>query len=183
MRASRSSGNSSGRTASVEPAALHMPSASEPDLRPMHTTTYQRAVVRASSMRLSRMPAPTERAVSKPNVGALSGSGRSLSIVFGTVATPMRPRVRSAILRRAVGRVVAADADEIANAERVERGDAAFERRFVVGRIGARGAQDRAAARVDARDVIEGQLDGLRRSPGGEIAIAVVDADARAGRT
>ena len=95
--ASRLSGNSSGRTASVEPAALHMPSASEPDLRPMQTTTYQRAVVRASSIKLSRMPAPTDRAVSNPNVGAFSGSGRSLSIVFGTVATPIRPRVRSAI--------------------------------------------------------------------------------------
>ena len=54
-------------------------------------------VVRASSIRLSTMSAPTERAVSNPNVGALSGSGRSLSIVFGTVATPIRPCVRSAM--------------------------------------------------------------------------------------
>ena len=74
-----------------------MPSASEPDLRPMQMTMYQRAVVRASSIKLSRIPAPTERAVSNPKVGALSGSGRSLSIVFGTVAMPIRPRKRSAI--------------------------------------------------------------------------------------
>ena len=91
------SGNSSGSTANVEPAALHMPSASDPDLRPMQTTTYQRSVVRASSMMLSRMPAPTDRAVSNPKLGAYSGNGRSLSIVFGTVAKPIRPTVRSAI--------------------------------------------------------------------------------------
>ncbi len=75
-----------------------MPSAREPDLRPMQMTMYQRAVVRASSIKLSRIPAPTERAVSNPNAGALSGSGKSLSIVFGTVATPIRPCMRSAIL-------------------------------------------------------------------------------------
>ena len=84
-------------TASVAPAALHIPSASAPDLRPMLMTMYQRVVVRASSSRLSMMPAPTDRAVSKPNDGALSGSGRSLSIVLGTVAIPMRPSARAEI--------------------------------------------------------------------------------------
>jgi hypothetical protein len=64
----------------------------------MQTTMYQRVVVRASSMTVSKMPVPTARAVSKPNVGASSGSGRSLSIVLGTVAMPMRSLVRSAIL-------------------------------------------------------------------------------------
>ena len=105
---------------------------------------------------------PTERAVSKPNVGALSGSGRSLSIVLGTVAMPMRPWVRSAIL--AAPYVVSSPPmqTKIANAQRIERCNAALERRFVLSWVRARRAQDRAAAGVDAGDVIEGQLDGFR---------------------
>ena len=75
-----------------------MPSASGPDLRPIETARYHRPVVRASSISDSIIAAPTARAVSKPKVGAFSGSGRSLSMVFGTVATPICPPVRSAIL-------------------------------------------------------------------------------------
>ena len=74
-----------------------MPSASAPDLRPIVIARYQRDAVRASSMRVSTIAEPTARAVSKPKVGALSGSGRSLSIVLGTVATPMRPLVAAAM--------------------------------------------------------------------------------------
>ena len=84
-------------SASVAPAALQIPSASAPDLRPIVTARYQRDAVRASSIRFSTIAEPTARAVSKPNVGALSGSGRSLSIVLGTVATPMRPLVSAAM--------------------------------------------------------------------------------------
>ncbi len=97
VSAMRSPRNSSGITASVAPAALQIPSASAPDFRPIVIARYQRDVVRASSIRFSTIAVPTERAVSKPNVGALSGSGRSLSIVFGTVATPMRPFVSAAM--------------------------------------------------------------------------------------
>ena len=43
------------------------------------------------------MAEPIARAVSKPKVGAFSGSGRSLSIVLGTVATPIRPFVSAAM--------------------------------------------------------------------------------------
>ena len=49
-------------------------------------------------MRLCTIAEPTERAVSKPKVGMFSGSGKSLSIVFGTVATLIVPAAASAIL-------------------------------------------------------------------------------------
>ncbi len=82
------------------------------------------------------------------------------------------PCVRSAIFARAVGRVVAADADEIAHVRaRSERGDAALERRFVFGRIRARGAQDRAAgacecARRDRTSARRSAACGRRRDRG-----------------
>src|SRR5665213_2441256 len=101
----RSPVNSSGVTASVAPAALQIPSASAPDLRPIVIARYQRDAVRASSIKFSTIAEPTERAVSNPNVGALSGSGRSLSIVFGTVATPIRPFVAAAIRVATKGRI------------------------------------------------------------------------------
>ena len=76
-----------------------MLSASEPDFRPIEIARYHLPVVRASTISDSTIVVPTARAVSKPKVGAFSGSGRSLSIVFGTVTTPICPRVRSAILK------------------------------------------------------------------------------------
>ena len=45
---------------------------------------YQRRVDLASSIRFRTSSTPTCRAVWKPNVGTCGGSGRSLSIVFGT---------------------------------------------------------------------------------------------------
>jgi hypothetical protein len=61
----------------------------EPDLRPSPTTKNQRFVVRQSSIGFSTRV--VDRAVSKPKVGMPFGSGRSLSIVFGTWATFTRP--------------------------------------------------------------------------------------------
>ena len=76
--------HSSATIVSVAPAALPMPSAKCPALRPMATMMYQRRVDLASSIRFRTSSTPTCRAVSKPNVGTCGGSGRSLSIVFGT---------------------------------------------------------------------------------------------------
>src|SRR5208337_1074023 len=89
--------NSSGITASVAPADLHMLRARKPDFRPIVMARYHLPVLRASSISDSTIVAPTARAVSKPKVGAFSGSGRSLSIVLGTVTIPILPLVRSAI--------------------------------------------------------------------------------------
>src|SRR5208283_1267673 len=69
----------------------------QPDFRPIEMARYHLPVLRASSMSDSTISAPTARAVSKPKVGALSGNGRSLSIVLGTVTMPILPFVRSAI--------------------------------------------------------------------------------------
>ena len=63
----------------------------------MAMVKYQRLfVVLASSMRFSISIVPKARAVSKPNVGTPSGSGRSLSMVFGTWTTLIvRPILRA----------------------------------------------------------------------------------------
>jgi hypothetical protein len=88
-------GNSSGMRVSVAPAALPMPRARCPALRPMATTKYQREVVWASTMRFLTM---------RRRCGAPSGSrrcrwggrSRSLSMVFGTWTTRRRPAAFSA---------------------------------------------------------------------------------------
>ena len=62
----------------------------------MATTRYHRWVVMASVIRLLTSWTPTLLAVSKPNVGIPPGSGRSLSMVFGTCATRRLPPAASA---------------------------------------------------------------------------------------
>ena len=62
----------------------------------MATTRYHRWVVMASVIRLLTRPTPTLLAVSKPKVGMPPGSGRSLSMVFGTCATRRAPPAASA---------------------------------------------------------------------------------------
>ena len=109
------SGNSSPMTATVAPAAFAMPSARWPADRPIATTKYHRLVVIASVIRLLTSAVPTWRAVWNPNVGMPAGSGRSLSIVFGTCATwSAAPRGAGGTgdLRRAEGGVVPADRDQ-----------------------------------------------------------------------
>jgi hypothetical protein len=60
-------------------------------LRPIVMTKNQWFAVSASTMRFSTSPTPRCRAVWKPNVSTCAGRSRSLSIVFGTWATRMRP--------------------------------------------------------------------------------------------
>ncbi len=60
--------NSSGIMVSVAPAALPMPRARWPALRPMAITKYQREVVFASTIRFFTMSTPMCRAVWKPKV-------------------------------------------------------------------------------------------------------------------
>jgi hypothetical protein len=62
----------------------------------MATTRYHRWVVIASVIRLLTSSTPTLLAVSKPKVGVPPGSGRSLSMVFGTCATRRSPWAASA---------------------------------------------------------------------------------------
>ena len=82
-------------------------------LAPHATATYQRAVVRASSINFSsRRTAPPRGFEAERR--RMPGSGRSLSIVFGTVATPIPTAAPFRRSRGAVRRVVAADAHEIA---------------------------------------------------------------------
>jgi hypothetical protein len=83
-RATAPSGNSSPMTVSVAPAALPMPRARWPAWRPMIVTKNHLSVVAASFMRFRTRSLPTSTAVVKPKVGTPGGSGRSLSMVFGT---------------------------------------------------------------------------------------------------
>ena len=120
-------GNSSGISVSVAPVALPMPRARWPAERPMTTTKYQRPVVRESSIRFCTRSLPSWRAVSKPKVGISPGSGRSLSMVFGTWQTRMRPPACFGHLAGGEHGVVAADGGQMADAELVERCDDALE--------------------------------------------------------
>src|SRR6185437_14472183 len=95
-RTGSSRGNSSAISVRVAPADLPMPRARWPAERPMATTRYHRWVVMASVIRLLTSSTPTLLAVSKPKVGVPPGSGRSLSMVFGTCATRRLPPAASA---------------------------------------------------------------------------------------
>jgi hypothetical protein len=67
------SANSSPISVSVAPAALPMPSARCPALRPIAMTKYQRDVVFASTIRFLTISTPTCRAVWKPKVSTSRG--------------------------------------------------------------------------------------------------------------
>ena len=79
--------------------------------------------------------------------------------------------------RGAEGRVITADTYEVADAEQRERADHAIEGGFVLGGIRARGAEDRAAAEVDAADVGDFQLHRMADVALGEPSIAVAQAE------
>ena len=84
-------GNSSGITVKVAPAALPMPSARWPALRPMATTKYQREVVLASTIRfLTNLDAEVAGGVVAEGIHRRVES-RSLSMVLGTWTTRSLP--------------------------------------------------------------------------------------------
>ena len=69
----------------------------------------------------------------------------------------MRPAARCLEPHRGEGGVVAADRDQLRDAELRERVDGAIEQRRVLGRIGAGDAELRSAAEVNAADRVDGQ--------------------------
>ncbi len=77
----------------------------------------------------------------------------------------------------AVGRVVAADAQQVRDAERCEAADAVLQRRLIFGRIRARRAQDRTAGPMDAAHVVDVQLDGVLRVAASQPLKPVIDAE------
>ena len=122
--------------------------------------------------------APTWRAVWKPKVGMWAGSGRSLSMVFGTCAVRMRCPVRAVDVARRQRGVVAADRDEVGDAQLLQR------RRpprpwsaSSLGRVVARGAEHRAAGEVDARHVVDRELADVTPVAPHQPAEAVLDAE------
>ena len=72
-------------------------------------------------IRLMTSSTPTLRAVSKPKVGAPPGSGRSLSMVFGTCATRRPPPARRSQPRRRERGVVPADRHQRADPQLLQR--------------------------------------------------------------
>ena len=161
----------------MAPAAFPMPSARCPALRPIATTTYQRRVDLASSIRLRTSSTPTCRAVWNPNVGTCGGSGRSLSIVFGTCTLRMAPARVLADIARGERCIVAADRDEVRDARLLQHLDHGPRRLGRLGRILARGAQHRPAEQVDARHVVDRERPQPGRVAADEVLEAVADAD------
>jgi hypothetical protein len=88
-------GNSSGISVIGAPAALPAPSARCPAERPIITTKNQRLVVSCRAGAARSRGAVLARGLESER-GTPSGSGRSLSIVFGTCATRIRPPACSA---------------------------------------------------------------------------------------
>ena len=147
--------NSSGMRVSVAPAALPMPSARWPALRPIAITKYQREVVLASTIRFLTISTPWWRAVWKPNVSTCGGRSRSLSIVFGTWTTWMRPPAFSSSF---IAENAVSSPPMVMSIETFSRSSemTAVSRSFgSCGRVGARDADVRAAAEVDAADLID----------------------------
>ena len=169
--------NSSGMSVSVAPAALPMPSARWPAFRPIEITKNQCDVVLASTMRFFTISTPTWRAVWKPNVSMCGGRSRSLSMVFGTCTTRSRPPECSTsfiaenavssppIVMSCVTPRLASAATHVLEVLRIGR------------RVGARDAEERAAAEVDAAHVVDAErrhvLDLALHDP----AKAVADAE------
>ncbi len=140
---------------SVAPAAFPMPSARCPALRPIAITKYHRDVVLASTMRFLTISTPKWRAVWNPKVSTYGGMSRSLSMVFGTWTT-LHPASRLLLeLHGGKRRVVAADRDELGHVEAEQGDDRLLQVRGVLGRIGPRDPDMRAAAKVDPADIVD----------------------------
>ena len=74
-------------------------------------------------------------------------------------------------------RVVAADGDELRDVEPKQRGHGVFEQSWVGRRIGARDAEVRSAAKVDAADGVDGERHDMRRVALHDPLEAVADPD------
>ncbi len=142
----------------VAAAALPMPRARCPAARPMLTTMYQRDVVRASSARLRTSRTPSCRAVSKPNVGVEPGKRQIVVDGLGHVGHADGPCRLAMDLAGRECRVVAADGHQVVDAQALEDFQDVVHVFGRLGGVGARGAQDRAAAVMDILDIVDGQL-------------------------
>ena len=164
-----SNGRSGMRITSAPPASPEW-RAIQPAWRPITSTIITRLCDSAVVCRRSIASVAIWTAVSKPNV--MSVPARSLSIVLGTPITgsPWSP------YRRAAAPSVSSPPIAISPSmpERVERRPDHLRPVLALERVGARGAQDRPAARQDAARRLDGQVlvDGLERA-----APAVAEAD------
>ena len=78
-------------------------------------------------------------------------------MVFGTCTTRIRPAGLLLELHRRERRVVAADRDQLRDVQPQQRDDRVLEVLRVLRRVGARDAEVRAAAEVDAADRVDGE--------------------------
>ena len=79
-------------------------------------------------------------------------------MVLGTWATRIGTAGLEIDLAAGIGRVVAADGHQHGHVEPAEHVQHVAHVAFGLGRVGARGAEDGAAAEVDGLDVVDGQL-------------------------
>ena len=131
----------------------------QPAWRPITSTTITRLWDSAVVCRRSIASVAICTAVWKPNVKSVPA--RSLSIVFGT------PDHVDAVLAqpaRHAERVLAADGDQAVDAVRLERGGDPLGAPVLLEGVGARGAEDRAAAVQEPARVVEVERRGCRRA-------------------
>jgi hypothetical protein len=88
-------------------------------------------------------------------------------MVFGTCTTR----------RRGEGRVVAADREQLVDAEAEQRIDGRLEEPWILRGVGAGDPEDRAAAEMDAADVVDVEWDDLRSVALHDVFEAVPDAE------
>src|SRR5437762_286857 len=127
----------------------------------MIVTKNHLSVVAASFIRLRTRSLPTSTAVVKPNVGTPGGSGRSLSIVFGTWATASLPPST---------RATAAAPDAVSSPPIVRRYEAPGRPRR-----GSRAPRRSPDAPLELRGVGPGARRAVAARPVAERALPVVD--------
>ena len=173
------SGNSSGMSVIDAPAALPMPRARWPALRPIATTKYQRPVVRASVIRFSTSSTkPMCRAVWNPNVLGVAGEIEVVVDGLRHVHDAHAPLRRALDARRREARVVAADRHELVDAEPFEARDRGLERALATWSGSARAMPEvGAAAEVDEADVVHRERLHVLDVALHDVGEAVADAD------
>ena len=172
-----SSVNSSAMMVSVAPAALPMPSARWPALRPIATTTYQRRVDLGVLHQVAhQLDADVPR--------GLEAEGRDVRRQRQIVVDRLRhvdalDRALRALADRPrrERRVVAADGDEVRDAGLLQRLDDGLERLGRLGGVLTRRAEHRPAGQVHPRHVVDGQRPQLREVAPDQVLEAVLDPD------
>ncbi len=120
---------------------------------------------------------PTWRAVSKPNVGISRGEWQVVVDGFGDVADTDAASGLLRHLARRKHRIITADGRHAIYTEGVQSIDDSLQILGTLGRVGSRGVENRAALKMDARNVVVIELYNLTRITLHEPLKSVIYAD------